>query len=861
MEQAMSTTVDVVVAPPRHTPLLVGAVVTAGAAAVVPWMSHEVGPHLGFLPAVLAVVACFDLMSVYLLVQQFRSEGDNRSLAMAFAYTWSLVVMLGYAGAFPGVVGTPAPWATAPSVAPWLYVCWHTSFPVLLGLAWAPWRGRWQQPCPERRRTVVALATQFGAAGLAGSVVAFVVSHGQRLPVLIHGVDTSRMTALTAPVSLPLAAAAALWTAWALRHRRGPERWTAVAVWVCLLDLCLTYASRHRFSAGWYAGRTLTVIAAAVVLLAMLSETTRVKALLHATLLRERQVEQLQRILLDNLRESVVLSDVDGQVLMVNAATRVLLPHLTPGGPPGPLDVRGEDGTPLEYADRPVGRTARTGEPLRDVPLVMTNPDGAEFWLSANTTPVRDEDGAVTAVVSSYADVTARQQALRELAVARDVAVSADRAKSSFLAATSHEIRTPLNGLLGMTGLLQHTDLDPRQREFVLTAHACGEQLLALLNEVLDFSKAEAGHLQLDPQEMDLLDLADEALGMVAEPARANGLVVSAVVEHDVPRRVVGDALRLRQALLNLLSNAVKFTASGRVDLTVRLDDGAVRFEVADTGVGVDPAVVPQLFEPFRQADAGTTRRYGGTGLGLAIAREIASLHGGAVGAEPRAGGGSTFWFSALLPAAGVAEVTTLAGLGVQVRAADPGLERRVKELVLRAGGTVGDDLVVACGVPAGADALVLEPGATAQAVLHALAGSPQVVAEVVAPVALAGRVLLAEDNAVNQRVATLLLEGMGLTVEVVGNGLDAVTAALGSPYDVILMDCQMPELDGLDAARALRAQGCRTPVLALTAAASRQDELACLDAGMDGYLTKPIDVQALGRALAVHLPQPRTAA
>ncbi len=779
-------------APRRRAPLLFSALVAGTAALVVPVMSTDLGPSVGFLPMVLALVAVFDLVSAYLLLQQVRNDGDTRSLAMAVAYTCSLVVMLGYAGAFPGVVSDPAPLASAPSVAPWMYVLWHSGFPVLLGLAWAPWPARWKQTLRAEARRRASVVSQVAAVVVGLAVVAAVVIAGTSLPVLIVGRDTSRMTQLTAPFTLPLVALAVLSTAWALRRRQGPERWTAVAVWVCLVDLSLTYASSARFSAGWYTGRALTVIAAAVVLVAMLHETSRLKALLHRTLARERASQLLQASLLDSLEVGVVLTDLDGRILSMNRSMQARFSEVGVGEVPRPIAMTTPDGVPIPWSQRPAATTAATGQGLTDVLLVLSRPDGDDVWLSASTTPVLDGDGQRSGVVTVYTDVTFREQARRaleqtalELAVARDAAVAADRAKSSFFAATSHEIRTPLNGVLGMTGLLRATDLDERQREFVDTARACGEQLLGLLDDVLDFSKAEGGHLQLDHRPLDLRRLVDDVLDMVGATARAKGLHVSGVVHDDLPAHVLGDALRLRQCLLNLLSNAVKFTTAGTVLLRVEPQADRVLFAVDDTGIGVDPAVVPMLFEPFRQADAGTTRRHGGTGLGLAITREIALLHGGTTGATPRAPAGSTFWFTAALPAtAGPADVPE------QPRDAH----------------------------------------------------------------ALRGHVLLAEDNVVNQRISTLLLEGLGLRVTVVGDGRQAVEAAVDGTYDVVLMDCQMPVLDGLEATVELRARGCRTPVLALTAGASRQDELACLAAGMDGYVTKPVEPVELGRILARHL-------
>jgi diguanylate cyclase (GGDEF)-like protein len=256
----------------------VSSFVCAITAALLPFGTAHVGPTVSFLPAVLAAVASFDVISVYLLVGDFRDTGDRRILATAWAYTFSVVAMTGYALAFPGVFATEAPLGLTPSVAPYLYIAWHAGFPLLLGLAWAPWPAWVSQSTAIARRRRDVVLTMGIVTGVSAAVVGLLVLSVDRLPVLIDGLDTSGMTRVTAPVAIPLTLISLLFAWTGLRGRTGPERWVAVAVLVCLCDLALTYAGNHRFSAGWYAGRTLTMLAAAVFLVALLGSFRRVKA-------------------------------------------------------------------------------------------------------------------------------------------------------------------------------------------------------------------------------------------------------------------------------------------------------------------------------------------------------------------------------------------------------------------------------------------------------------------------------------------------------------------------------------------------------------------------------------------------------
>ena len=262
-----------------RTPIVLSTLAVLVTAAVAFLGGHQAGSTVTFLPAVLSVVACFDVLSVYLLVGEFRDTGDRRILAMSIAYLWSLVLMAGYALAFPGVVAADPPLASAASVAPWLYVCWHAGFPVLLGAAWAPWpRRAGGGVTPARRRAAVSRLTGVVTVAAGAALVSALVLRGGRLPVIIHGRDTSRMTELTAPVTLPLVALAVASCFVGTRRRSGPETWTAVTVLVCLCDLVMTYSTHTRFSVGWYSGRAMTVLAAGVVLFAMLSGFRRLKS-------------------------------------------------------------------------------------------------------------------------------------------------------------------------------------------------------------------------------------------------------------------------------------------------------------------------------------------------------------------------------------------------------------------------------------------------------------------------------------------------------------------------------------------------------------------------------------------------------
>ena len=379
----------------------------------------------------------------------------------------------------------------------------------------------------------------------------------------------------------------------------------------------------------------------------------------------------------------------------------------------------------------------------------------------------------------------------------QELAIQGSKAKSEFLATMSHEIRTPMNGVSGMAALLLDTPLSGEQQEFAQTIKSSADSLLAIINDILDFSKIEAGKMTLEPLAFDFRRACSEVLDLLSGRAREKGIELALDYADDVPCRVVGDPVRLRQVILNLAGNAVKFTARGHVKVRVTCEGGAsattwLRVAIEDTGIGIPLEAQATIFEKFTQADGSTTRKFGGTGLGLSISRQLIGLMGGDLRLTSEPGKGSTFFFT----------------LGLPIAQEEPGQAGQ------------------AAAPP------VLQHGS------------------------LGRHVLLVEDNEVNQRVAKHLLAKLGCTLEVAGNGVIALEKlASGAAYDLVLMDCQMPEMDGFEATRRFRereaeAGAARMPVIAMTANAMQGDRERCMDAGMDDYLTKPVQPVELTRVL-----------
>jgi len=396
-------------------------------------------------------------------------------------------------------------------------------------------------------------------------------------------------------------------------------------------------------------------------------------------------------------------------------------------------------------------------------------------------------------------EVAQRQQAEEELIRAKEKAEEANRAKSQFLANMSHEIRTPIHGVLGNIELLLYIPLPDTQLHYAKNVEASGKVLLKLVDEILEFSKIEAGKLKLEKNPFDLSHVLQECLGLLHDKALAKGLTLTLEISPDVPRRVNGDSCRLQQVLINLIDNAIKFTDSGGIQINVKLKEDlvdAVRvlFEVIDSGFGIAPQALPSIFESFHQVDGSMSRKYGGVGLGLAIVKQLVEAMGGKIEVSSKPGNGTTFSLELLLEKA-----SDLSQVAPQER-----------------------DLGKAT---------------------------------------FSGHVLLVEDNVVNQEVVLGMLNYLGCRVDVAANGREALEATARQPYDLILMDCQMPEMDGYEATRIIREKEngenykSHTPIVALTAHAMQGDLENCLAAGMDDYISKPFTQKQLQQFLAKWLP------
>ena len=706
----------------------------------------------------------------------------------------------------------------------------------------------------------------------------------------------------------------------------------SVVITLSIVSACLGFLAGIRLSSASYnphdyaTGAGALFAAACAVIAFMLTRRRATKEKMRALEMRIeelsdrnwelREAEVRARSLLEAQGDLIVRRDAHGLLTYVNDA------YCTLAGKSREQLL----GQQPALALREQGAIAMLADGTRAHDQKIACGDNAR-WIAWREVAVRSESG--TEVQGVGRDVTDRVEAERAFTAARDLAEAANRAKSRFLAMVSHEIRTPLNGLLGMADLLLDTSLTPEQLTYAKAAKTSGETLLSLIEEVLDFSKLEAGKLDLEPRPFALVPLVEEAVELLAPRAQAKGIEIASYVDDRLPATIVGDAARLRQVLLNLAGNAVKFTEQGGVAVIVEPGkrDGDIRFLVRDTGIGLAPRDQARVFLDFEQADDSSTRKFGGTGLGLAISKRIVERMHGSIAVESAPGHGSTFSFTIALPAAPADEsridaaspdledsaVMIVAAADIEASLLAHRLGRWGAKTCAAADEKIAHALLperlwdavlvdfplaqamIANGIGAMKDIarriVLIRPGDRHELPALKAAGFTGYLVKPVRAASLAARlqarnsfenaladsveeindaitvsgkglsILVAEDNDINALLARALLARLGHRPTIAGNGVAAVDCwskarAAGTPYDLVLMDVQMPDMDGMEATRRIRAaealdpSGPATRIVALTANAYAEDRDACFAAGMDGLLVKPLDRERLRDAL-----------
>ena len=518
----------------------------------------------------------------------------------------------------------------------------------------------------------------------------------------------------------------------------------------------------------------------------------------HGQDITERKVAEervsFQASLLDQVRNAVIATDLEGRIIYWNRFSEVL------------YQWKAEEvlGRSIAKTIVPPEKSILMNEVMADIirygyresEHIVQRKDGSLFPAFYAFSTLSDEVGRLMGFVGVSIDLTERKKVEQDLRLAKERAESATKAKSAFLANMSHEIRTPMNAVIGFTGLLLNTNIDPEQRDCIETIRSSGDSLLAVISDILDFSKIEGGMLDLERESFDLQECLETSVNMVAEAAASKCLSLGFKIDPAVPGQLVGDLTRLRQILVNLLGNAVKFTETGSIHISVSSlgtsdKEYEIQFIVRDSGIGISRDRMSRLFQSFSQVDASTTRKYGGTGLGLAICKHLAELMGGRIWAESNPGKGSTFYFT------------------IKAEASNEPSERRPEES------------------PA----------------LPSTASDPERLVHL--------RILLAEDNVVNQKVALRMLGRLGYRADIAADGLEVLKALQSHHYDVVLMDVQMPEMDGLEATRSIRRMPGRQPyIIAMTAHAMKGDREECLGVGMNDYVSKPVRIEELNAAL-----------
>ena len=528
---------------------------------------------------------------------------------------------------------------------------------------------------------------------------------------------------------------------------------------------------------------------------------------------RRAQNEQARlATIVDTSYDAIISKSLDGTIMSWNAGAQHVFGYTTEEAVGQPISLIVPEDRAAEAAQ--LLESIKRGKRLEQFETVRMCKDGRRIYVSLTASPITDGVGRIIGASAIERDITGRIRAQEELQKAKDAAEAANRLKSEFLANISHELRTPMNAIIGMTDLSLNESLDEHVREYLQTARESASALLVLLNDILDLSRIESGKMTLESKRFDLRQTVEGALKEFRRAASEKGVKLSYRIDPSTPDALCGDPVRLHQVLSNLVGNAVKFTEKGSVLLDVAAHspgdcEASVHFTVTDTGIGLSVADRQRIFAPFTQADASTTRHFGGAGLGLAICRKLTHMMRGRLWVESQLGRGSRFHFTACFE--------------VPAEHAEP-------QAKPEAGRQMSDTPADAAGgLREGRDADSPQPAARPARVL---------------------KILIAEDTPANQKVVKAILEKRGHRVEIVRNGRHVVARAQQGDFDLILMDVQMPEMDGFQATRMIRSAGdprvACIPIVAITAHAMRGDRERCLDAGMDTYLAKPVDAREM---------------
>jgi len=728
----------------------VAAALTAVALAALPYVKHDLAEVPAFVAASVALIAVIDLITAYLLFRDASASRSPSVAVLACGYLFTGLIVIPYGLVFPEN-WTPPGILRGSEPAAWLYFIWHFGF-ALVACVYVALTIRESRSEP-RDRPLALWAWAAGTAGLVALAVVFSLEAGSIFPPMEQGRSYHSLVP-TAPLVLGLFALT-IGLVWVL-VRRGTvvPLWLAVACCGFALEIALTLGAGARYTVGWYLARVLALVASSSVLGSLLYESGKLLEIVSDAQRRLRRV-------VDGVGDALLAIDEEGRIVDANPAACAVFGLAAD-------ELRGKDSASV-VASSSVALEVGVGE------------------------------GVLIA-----RDVTEQRRAAAAAEDAIAQARESVAAKTRFLATMSHELRTPINAVVGLSELILETPLTDEARDYANTVRDSAEALVKVINDVLDFSKIESGVTELEHVPFSPLAAIEVVADILAPTARVKNVALVADVAPDVPLEVLGAAHRLRQVLLNLTGNAVKFTEHGSVWLRAAVeqfvDDRTVlvQFSITDTGPGIAPELAARLFEPFRQADTATTRRYGGTGLGLSISRRLVELMGGEITLESVVGAGTTFRFS--IPLERVAE-----GQG-EGSAAPPVLE--------------------SSGLPDGRQYSVL----------------------------------IVDDNPVNRKLTLQQLKklGYGDDTDTAENGRVAIEAVASRHFDLVLMDCEMPEVDGFTATRAIRAAetvtGEHVTIVAMTANAMAGDREACLAAGMDGYLAKPVQLANLRGAIEHHV-------